>query len=263
MTQPEPTSQQLQDELAWQLRVNLELQAELDRSQVAPVWLPTDAWQLSLLQLALPPTPIVLPAFSDPRGWQARLRLAWLHLGAGEVVLAQALHAELLPHVAVADNALIDSLDLLGRVLATQTWLATTITPPAPQHSALPTSGLRMAVDSMQQTSCGNGLAITGWCIDPALQLASLIMLRGPQALPIPLAALQRHSRPDVDSHTAVGWRLVLALPPLLQPPPAPVLLVVLHNGDQFCLSLPPATEPLTWGELIAEPLAWPGLSTI
>lgn len=261
MINPEPTPQQLRDELAWQLRINLELKAELDRGQSAPAAMPSGAWQLSLLQLALPSTPHDLPACSDPSGWQARLRLAWLHLGAGQVDLAQAHHGELLPYVAVADHALIGSLDLLSRVLATHAWLATTITPPAPQHSALPTSGLRMAVDAMQQTPCGNGLAITGWCIDPALQLASLILLRGPQAMPIPLAALQRHSRPDVDPHNSVGWRLVLALPPLPQPPPAPVLLVVLHNGDQFCLSLPMDPEPLSWAELLAQPFDWPSLA--
>lgn len=263
MTQPEPTPQQLRDELAWQLRVNLELQAELDRGQVAPASMTSGAWQLSMLQLALPSPLHDLPPCNAPPGWQARLRLAWLHLGAGEVHLAQSLHAELLPHVAVADHALIGCLDLLGRVLATQTWLATTITPPAPQHSALPISGLRMAVDAMRQTPCGNGMAITGWCIDPALQLASLTLMRGPQALPIPLAAMQRHTRPDLDLHTPVGWRLAMALPPLPQQPPSPVLLVVLHNGDQFCLSLPPAAEPLSWVELLAQPFDWPGLPTI
>ncbi|MFM7548326.1 MAG: hypothetical protein ACKO8I_05525 [Cyanobacteriota bacterium] len=152
-------------------------------------------------------------------------------------------------------------------MLASQSWLAGSPTPPPADHNALARTGLRMAIDELSSSRCGQAIAMSGWCIDPARQLAALVLLRGPQALPIPLACLQRAPRPDLapllqeqglDPRWPAGLRLRLALPPLADSP-SPVLFVLLHNGDQFCLALPPSAAPFSWAQLLAEPLAWSG----
>jgi hypothetical protein len=257
----------LQADLEQQLRHNLELRAALDDCRLAATApLPLAAWQLPLLQLALGTDTPPLPAASDPLGWLARLQLAWVRLGQGQAEAATALQAELQGHLSAADETGLAGLDLLNRVLASQAWLAGSTSSPPAEHSALASSGLRIALDQLNLTTNGQGLCIQGWCIDPAGQLAALVLLRGPQALPLPLAALQRSPRADLapllhEQNLAPSWpagfRLALPLPPPHTDTP-PVLFVRLHNGEQFCLSRPVHPEPLAWAELLALSPAWP-----
>lgn len=267
-------------ELEQQCRMNLELRAELDdcrQSSAVAFPLPAGAWQLPQLQLALAPrlgvsahlSPAALelaPPDTGP-GWLARLRLAWLQLGHGLADAAAALQAELSAHLPGGDAGAAAGLDLLNRVLASQRWLADSPTTPPAEHNALASTGLRMAIDELSSSSCAQAIAISGWCIDPARQLAALVLLRGPQAVPVPLACLERMPRPDLapllqeqglDPRWPAGLRLRLGLPPLTAAA-QPMLFVLLHNGDQFCLALPPSAVPFSWAQLLAEPLAaWP-----
>jgi hypothetical protein len=145
--------------------------------------------------------------------------------------------------------------------------LAGSTTPPPAEHSALNSAGLRLALDQLALSSCGQALCLRGWCIDPAYQLAALVLLRGGQALPVPLAALQRFQRTDLApmleeqglaAHWPAGFNMAMALPPAANPGEAPVLFVLLHNGEQFCLSRPISPRPICWTELLASPLPWP-----
>ena len=269
---------QLRAELEEQCRINLELRAELDdcrQTGAMALSLPAQAWQLPQLQLALAPrlegsahlspAALALPPPDTTPGWLARLGLAWLQLGIGLADAPAALQAELSPLLPGGDAGAAAGLDLLNRVLASQRWLAASPTPPPADHNALARTGLRMAIDELSSSPCGQAIAISGWCIDPARQLAALVLLRGPQAVPIPLACLQRVPRPDLapllqeqglDPHWPAGLRLHLALPPLADAVP-PVLFILLHNGDQFCLALPPSAAPFSWAQLLAEPLPW------
>jgi len=272
--------EELRAELEQQCRINLELRAELDdcrQSSAMAFPLLAEAWQLPQLQLALAPrldlSPAALELFPPDTmpGWLARLGLAWLQLGRGIAEAAAALQAELSAHLPGDDAGAAARLDLLNRVLASQRWLAGSPTPPPADHNALARTGLRMAIDELSSSSCGQAIAISGWCIDPARQLAALVLLRGPQAVPLPLAYLQRAPRPDLapllqeqglDSRWPAGLRLRLALPPLAAAT-QPVLFVLLHNGDQFCLALPPSAAPFSWAQLLAEPLAWPAVTPV
>jgi len=120
---------------------------------------------------------------------------------------------------------------------------------------------VRMALDRIASTPDGLALCCSGWCIDPAAQLAALVLLRGPQALPIPLAALQRSPRPDLapllveqglPAPWPAGFGVTLAMPACPTEAPA-VVFVLLHNGDQFCLSrAPDRDEPLSWADVLA-----------
>ncbi|MEB3277147.1 MAG: hypothetical protein VKM92_09305 [Cyanobacteriota bacterium] len=281
-------SHPLHAELEQQLRHNLELRAALDDCRLAASSppLPLAAWQLPLLQLALSASPagqsaspaspetLLLPPASQPAGWLARLQLAWVHLGQGEAEAAAALQAELQTQLKATDASGQAGLDLLNRVISSQAWLACSVTPPPAEHSALASAGLRMALDRLSLTPDGLGLGIEGWCIDPAGQLAGLVLLRGSQALPLPLAALQRRARADLapllqEQHMAANWpagfHLALPLPAATAAATAavgaaaqPVLFVRLHNGEQFCLSRPIHPEPLAWSRLLALSPPWP-----
>lgn len=266
----------LQAQLEQQLRLNIELRAELDDCRLAAAAaspLPLAAWQLSQVQIALAampeatPATLHLPPASTAPGWLARLQLAWVQLGQGHGAAAATLQAELQDHLRGADKAGAAGLDLLNRVLASQVWLAGSTTPPPAEHSALNSAGLRLALDQLALSSCGQALCLSGWCIDPAYQLAALVLLRGGQALSVPLAALQRFQRTDLApmleeqglaAHWPAGFNLAMALPPAANPGEAPVLFVLLHNGEQFCLSRPISPRPICWTELLASPLPWP-----
>jgi hypothetical protein len=263
-------SHPLQAELEQQLRLNLELRAALDDCrQAASSPLPLTAWQLPLLQLALGPDPAAppLPPAADPVGWLARLQLAWVRLGQGQAEAAAALQAELQAQLNAADDNGLAGLDLLNRVLDSQAWLAASPSPPPAEYSALASAGLRFAIDRLSLTAGGQGLCLEGWCIDPAGQLAALVLLRGPQALPLPLAALQRSPRvdlapllqeQDLTPNWPAGFRLAMPLPAAATSGGQPVLFVRLHNGEQFCLSRPIHPDPLAWAELLALSPAWP-----
>lgn len=232
-------SQPLQAELEQQLRLNLELRAALDDCRLAASSpLPLAAWQLPLLQHALGSSPEAppLPPAADPAGWLARLQLAWVRLGQGQAEAAAALQAELQTQLNAADDSGLAGLDLLNRVLDSQAWLAGNATPPPAEHSAIGSAGLRLALDQLSLTADGRGLCIDGWCIDPAGQLAALVLLRGPQALPLPPAT--------GDANANISDQ--------------PVLFVQLHNGEQACLSRPVHPEHLAWSELLALSPPWP-----
>ena len=119
-----------------------------------------------------------------------------------------------------------------------------------------------MVLDQIALTTDGRAVACSGWCIDPAAQLASLVLLRGPQALPIPLAALQRHPRPDLaplllaqglPANWPAGFRIASPIPATGAAAEPVVVFVLLHNGDQFCLSRQPDPEaPLSWVAVLA-----------
>ncbi len=283
MTSP---SHHLQAELEQQLRSNLELRAALDDCRLAAASpLPLAAWQLPLLQLALAldssaaapsPEALQLPPAATPAGWKARLQLAWVQLGQGHAEAAAALQAELQAQLGAVEGAAVEGvtnaplavgLDLLNRVLSSQAWLAENATPPSAKHSTLLSAGLRMALDELTLTPGGQALCIKGWCIDPASQLAALVLLRGRQALPLPLAALQRSPRPDLgplleqqglSDRWPAGFRLALPLPPGAEAGALPVLFVLLHNGEQFCLTRPAHPSPMSWSDLLALSPPWP-----
>ncbi len=142
---------------------------------------------MPLLQLALGttnPDALQLQPASSPRGWAARVLLAWVLLGLGHADDASALQAELQAHLGT--GATLDDLDLLNRVLATQGWLASSPTSPPADLNAFDSAGVRMALDRIACTPDGIALCCSGSCIIRWLSWRPWCCCAGPRPCPFP-----------------------------------------------------------------------------
>ena len=197
---------------------------------------------------------------------QACDALAWLALAQGDLDRGRGL-LERLQQLPV-DNEGLERRDLLARVVSTLDWLAQT-PPDAVGSSRQGDDGLAIALDALRISPCGSLLQVSGWRLGPDDAIAHLVLLRGPQALPLPLSGLQNLPRPDLagmlaqaglPEDTPAGFRLALVQGIEEAQPPSGGdghLFVVLRSGDQFCLRQPLHELPLD-STTLASP--FPGL---
>lgn len=187
--------------------------------------------------------------------------LAWLRLAQG------------LPHElpALMDNlaqlgqpAPSDSLELLGRVVSTLTWLEESDRQGLPHARDLALeAGLVAAIDLVQMSTCGSWLRLEGWIVDPGRQLRDLCLIRGQTVERLDLSLAKASARPDLaevlrrcgagpEHHPGLTYSVLVSgegrRPP--QPGEAVELFLVLRNGEQFCLRCPLQAAPLRTPEL-------------
>jgi GT2 family glycosyltransferase len=143
--------------------------------------------------------------------------------------------------------------DLLGRVLSTLEWLATNSRNQLSHIRDLADSArLVFAVDALQLSPCGTILKLEGWLVDPNREVNHLCLIRGRSVQWLDLGKAQYRHRGDLaevlqrcgaaaDLDAGLTFTLAYhqeeAVP--LDPGESAELLVVLRNGDQFCLRRP------------------------
>jgi hypothetical protein len=181
----------------------------------------------------------------------ARLLLSAVRLRQGDLGAAEA-------QLALVSDQAPDNAELQRqlRIAATLRQLATTGRDDLrPGH--IGPEAVAAALDGVIASPCGTSLHLDGWFINPAAAVQQLVVLHGDQAWPIDLAHAVRRPRPDLGdlltnaqlpADAPIGFRLTLLRSPedrrpLPEPPPL-VLLVLLHNGDQFCIACPVQLAP-------------------
>jgi hypothetical protein len=163
---------------------------------------------------------------------------------------------EPLPGLIEQLRGLPDSLarvDRLARVLSTIDWIAS-VPPEAIGHSRdlRASGGPALALDAVQMSPCGAVTLVSGWLLDPADSIDSLVLLRGRRARRLTLADAVRTPRPDLGellaeaglpTDTPAGFVLravdgVEEAGPPLEGEQA-CLFVITRAGDQCCLRRP------------------------